>query len=254
MALKELLPNVEDHASSSGSAGMIDRFLREAKITGQLEHPNIVPVYEIGQREDGRTYYTMKFVKGKTLESRLRAINGDESIDDREKLSRRLRLLEQFLNVCHAIAYAHSRRVIHRDLKPANIMLGDFGETLVLDWGLARVLDQPLDDLQKQEKSSDLSASLLPEDSGSKTLDGAVLGTPAYMLPEMTVTALGMAGEALTDERLLVEVGRAKSYRKLDKLDAAAEDMYDFLDEFPNHERTVEAEALLAEIEKELDE
>ncbi|MHC4840339.1 MAG: protein kinase domain-containing protein [Planctomycetota bacterium] len=184
VALKELLPNVEDQSTSSGSTGVVDRFLREAKITGQLEHPNIVPVYEIGTRDDGRTYYTMKFVQGKTLESRLRAINGDEVIDKREKLSRRLRLLEHFLDVCNAVAYAHSRHVIHRDLKPANIMIGDFGETLVLDWGLARVLDQPPDEHIRKAAAKDLSASLLPEDSGSKTLDGAVLGTPAYMPPE----------------------------------------------------------------------
>ncbi|MDC1142697.1 serine/threonine-protein kinase [Planctomycetota bacterium] len=195
VALKELLPNVEDHSTSSGTSGVIDRFLREAKITGQLEHPNIVPVYEIGKRDDGRTYYTMKFVQGKTLETRLRAINGDETIDKREKLSRRLRLLENFLDVCNALAYAHSRRVIHRDLKPANIMVGDFGETLVLDWGLARVLDQPIDEPSIRAAAAGASSSIHAEDSGSKTLDGAVLGTPAYMPPEQARGEIFMVDE-----------------------------------------------------------
>ena len=139
VALKELL--VPESASSSvttadGRVELSDaslgtaRFLREAQVTGQLEHPGIVPVYELGARADGTLYYTMKLVRGRTL---AQALRGCRSLDER------LRLLPHFANLCHAVAYAHSRGVIHRDIKPANVMLGEFGETVVLDWGLAKV-------------------------------------------------------------------------------------------------------------------
>ncbi|MBX3474738.1 MAG: protein kinase [Planctomycetes bacterium] len=191
VAMKELLPSVVGSSSLPASARdasrgeLVERFLREAKVTGQLEHPNIVPVYEIGSREDGRVFYTMKLVRGKTLASRLKAIQTDETLDAHEKLVHRLKLLDAFHDVCNAIAYAHSRHVIHRDLKPANIMLGEYGETLVLDWGLARVQGQE-DRIAKGKtgKLPDLSPSLLQEGSDARTLDGAVLGTPAYMPPE----------------------------------------------------------------------
>src|SRR5690606_19401474 len=161
------------------------RFLREAKITGQLEHPNIVPVYEIATRDDGRVFYTMKLVRGKTLAHRLLAIQGNAELSEQQKLSERLALLDAFNDVCNAIAYAHSRVVIHRDIKPANIMLGDFGETLVLDWGLARVQGQEESStVQRKADQQAFSPSLIADDSVNRTLDGAVLGTPAYMPPE----------------------------------------------------------------------
>ncbi|MBK9975969.1 MAG: protein kinase [Planctomycetes bacterium] len=191
VAMKELLPNAVGSSSLPASAQnasrgeLVERFLREAKVTGQLEHPNIVPVYEIGSREDGRVFYTMKLVRGKTLAHRLKAIQTDDSLDTRGKLTERLKLLDAFHDVCNAVAYAHSRHVIHRDLKPANVMLGEYGETLVLDWGLARVQGQE-DRVAKGKtgKLPDLSPSLLQEGSDARTLDGAVLGTPAYMPPE----------------------------------------------------------------------
>jgi serine/threonine protein kinase/tetratricopeptide (TPR) repeat protein len=194
IALKELLPGMTAGSSVPGSVpqqytndsgGIVERFLREAKITGQLEHPNIVPVYEIGKHEDGSIYYTMRFVRGVTLADRLREIRKDETLDKKEKLAARIRLLDSFVDVCQAIAYAHSKGVIHRDLKPENIMLGDFGETQVLDWGLARVKgheDQALKELQKG--SIALSKSLIESDSQALTLDGSIVGTPAYMPPE----------------------------------------------------------------------
>lgn len=194
IALKELLPGMKGGSSIPGSIpqqytndsnGIEERFLREAKITGQLEHPNIVPVYEIGKHEDGSIYYTMRFVRGKTLADRLREIRKDDSLDKKEKLAARIRLLDSFVDVCQAIAYAHSKGVIHRDLKPENIMLGDFGETQVLDWGLARVKgqeDKALRDLQKGSLA--LSKSLIESDSQALTLDGSIVGTPAYMPPE----------------------------------------------------------------------
>lgn len=186
VALKELLPGKGSAGTlptSSTTPELVERFLREAKITGQLEHPNIVPVYEIASREDGTVFYSMKLVRGKTMAHRLQAIQRDGSLTDQQKLAQRLQLLDAFTDVCNAIAYAHSRGVIHRDLKPANIMLGDFGETLVLDWGLARVQGQEEKTVQRKGLA-EFSPSLLQDDTSARTLDGAVLGTPAYMPPE----------------------------------------------------------------------
>src|SRR5512145_1993554 len=106
--------------------------MQEARIPSQLEHPAIVPVYELGRRQDGTLYYTMRLVRGKTFSAALR------ECDD---IDGRLRLLSNFVSLCQAIAYAHSHNIIHRDIKPANVMLGQFGETVVLDWGLAKLRD-----------------------------------------------------------------------------------------------------------------
>jgi len=195
IALKELLPGLNTGSSSipgsvpqqytNDSGGIVERFLREAKITAQLDHPNIFPVYEIGKHGDGSVYYTMRFVRGHTLNDRLRDIRKDNSLSPKEKLAARIRLLDSFIDVCQAIAYAHSKGVIHRDLKPENIMLGEYGETQVLDWGLARIKgqeDKALKDLQKGSLA--LSKSLLQSDSQALTLDGSIVGTPAYMPPE----------------------------------------------------------------------
>jgi len=168
VALKELL----DGPASPGpllSAEARGRFLREARVTGQLEHPGIVPVYELGRRADGRLYYTMKLVRGQNLAERLGACRD---------LADRLRLLAHFKDLCQAVAYAHSRGVVHRDLKPHNVMLGEFGETVVLDWGLARARGQA--DLRGRELGQPLELG----DDPCRTRDGATLGTPAYMSPE----------------------------------------------------------------------
>ena len=192
VALKELLPmpglsTVERQLKES----RIARFMAEARITGQLEHPSIVPVYEIGQRKDGGIYYTMKIVRGKTLHQRLKKKSGTKSPSTTTvsasklripedslplDLAGRLPLLSNFVDVCHAIAYAHARGVIHRDIKPKNIMIGDYGETVVLDWGLA--------------KHRELGQH------GYRTMVGEVIGTPEYMPPEQ---ARGMIEEI--DER-----------------------------------------------------
>lgn len=156
------------------SASVVARFLQEAKVTGQLEHPSIVPVYEVGLRPDGTPYYTMKLLKGRTL---------SEAISSCSDLRERLTLLPHLVDVCQGIAYAHSRRVIHRDLKPQNIMVGQFGETVILDWGLAKVRDKP--DAQRGALEETVQAMRIgAEIEAGKTAIGVVLGTPAYMPPE----------------------------------------------------------------------
>lgn len=174
IAIKELLPDHNssgDKRRSSGSgrsAPVVQRFLREARVTGRLEHPNIVPVYELGRRKDGTLYYTMKLVRGRTLAAVLQAAR---SLDER------LALLPHFLGICNALAYAHSRGVIHRDVKPQNVMVGEFGETVVLDWGLAKVRGK------KDFGRGELKKEWV-ELSGAHSIEGSAIGTPAYMSPE----------------------------------------------------------------------
>ncbi len=174
VAVKELLPGSAQPAGTGPederSRTSRIRFLREARVTGQLEHPSIVPVYELGRRPDGTLYYTMKLVRGRTLAAELSA---------RRQLSERLRLMSHYLDLCQAVAYAHSRGVVHRDIKPANVMVGEFGETVVLDWGLARL--RGADDLREK----DLRRAVRMMEGGTElTLMGTTLGTPAYMSPE----------------------------------------------------------------------
>ena len=145
-------------------AEQITRFLREARIQARLEHPAIVPVHELGVDELGRPFFTMKRLGGETLAQKLadgHAFN---------------RLLRAFVEVCRAVDFAHSRGVVHRDLKPSNIMLGDYGETYVIDWGIARVI---ADDREVPTQQGDISTL----DDGS-TKSGSLLGTPGYMSPE----------------------------------------------------------------------
>jgi len=141
------------------------RMLREAKIVAQLEHPGIVPIHDVGTLTDGRVYYTMKFVQGQTLE---------QQVASHANLNDRLRI---FLRICDAVAFAHSRGVLHRDLKPSNIMVGAFGESLVMDWGVAANMREKW----TSDSSEPRSSSKNPEPI---TQDGAVVGTPGYLSPE----------------------------------------------------------------------
>jgi serine/threonine-protein kinase len=152
----------------------VARFVREARIQGQLEHPSIVPVYDLSRTPDNRICFTMKRVHGKTIEQIIDGLNAKDKFFI-ENYPRR-KLLRAFSAACLAVDFAHSRGVLHRDLKPSNIMLGDFGEVYVLDWGLSKVAGLP--DLLGERPVA------LPRDSGTDTLDGAVLGTPGYMSPE----------------------------------------------------------------------
>lgn len=161
------------------------RFLQEAWVTGALEHPGIVPVYELGQTPEGVPYYTMRFVRGRrTLASAIEEVMG-------APIDARIDLLEPFLKVCDTVAYAHSRGVIHRDLKPANVALGEFGEVVLLDWGLARIRREEGREAQSvwQRRIRDLRRAAAPE------TDTAV-GTPGYMAPEAA-----SADPACIDER-----------------------------------------------------
>ena len=122
------------------------RFEFEAEMTGGLEHPGIVPVYGLGHTADGRPFYAMRFIKGNSLKEAIRRFHEAEKQPGRDPRRATLALREllgRFIDVCDAVAYAHSRGVLHRDLKPGNIMLGKYGETLVVDWGLAKALEQP---------------------------------------------------------------------------------------------------------------
>lgn len=163
----------------SGNASLTRRLVEEAQIGGQLQHPGILPVYELGLDSAKRPFFAMKLVRGRTLAETLKERKSPQ--DDQPKL---LGIFEQ---LCHAMAYAHARGVIHRDLKPANIMVGKFGETQVVDWGLAKVLpkhgaenDDTWDMAPKAHSSPPLQSAITPALSEA----GSVIGTPAYMPPE----------------------------------------------------------------------
>ncbi len=147
------------------------RFLREARVAGQLEHPGIVPVYELGRRADGSLYYAQRLVRGHTL---------SDALKEATTLRERLQLLSHFVQLCQAVAYAHQRGVVHRDLKPDNVMLGEFGETVLLDWGLAKLAG-------KDDVTGDKLRPPTPDDRFDGTQEGDVLGTPAYMSPEQAL-------------------------------------------------------------------
>ena len=157
----------------------LHRFINEARITGQLEHPNIVPVHDLGVDENQQVFYTMKFVRGITLAEVIASLAQNPKIAARTYSLPAL--LTIFQKICDAVAFAHSKGIIHRDLKPENIMLGDFGEVLVMDWGLAKVIGRspaPGDDAESViDPAGEFSGP-------GSTLAGSVLGTPRYMSPE----------------------------------------------------------------------
>jgi WD40 repeat protein/serine/threonine protein kinase len=186
VALKQIQDGRADDPASRS------RFIVEAEITGSLEHPGIVPVYGLGRYDDGRPYYAMRLIKGESLRDAIKRFHqSDRSRRDPGARSLELRqLLRRFLDVCNAVAYAHSRGVLHRDLKPGNVMLGPYGETLVVDWGLAKVVGRP---------DTTQSETTLRPSSGSSliaTQAGAAIGTLAYMSPEQAMGDLEHLGPA----------------------------------------------------------
>ncbi len=181
VALKQILDHHADETSSR------HRFLLEAEITGGLEHPGIVPVYSLGTHDGGRPYYAMRFIQGDSLKDAIERFHA--GTEDRAGLELR-RLLRRFLDVCNAIEYAHSRGVLHRDIKPSNIIVGRHGETLLVDWGLAKATG-------RVEPGTDSGERLLVPSSASgsaETLPGSALGTPAYMSPEQAAGELEKLG------------------------------------------------------------
>ena len=199
VAMKRMLPATAEDPSRRA------RFVEEAQVTAQLEHPNIVPVHELDRAPDGGVYFTMKLVRGRSLADILKALRAAGPLPSGEGARRSSHpgeparagegaantpghsltdLLAIFLKVCDGVAFAHSRGVIHRDLKPANIMVGDFGEVLVMDWGLAKIVGR------EDICAADLVTSSRVESDAGRTIDGSALGTPAYMPPEQADGAL----------------------------------------------------------------
>ncbi len=170
VAIKTLHHDVAD-------PGMLDRFTSECLITGNLEHPGIPAVYERGKR-DGTPFYAMRRVRGQTLE---------EALADADTIERRLPLIPQLIRVAHTLAYAHSEGVVHRDVKPSNIVVGLYGETFVLDWGIAKVRGVATD--------SALATARRSSDESTATRAGSVVGTPAYMSPEQASGRLDAVDE-----------------------------------------------------------
>jgi lipopolysaccharide biosynthesis regulator YciM/tRNA A-37 threonylcarbamoyl transferase component Bud32 len=188
VALKRIQAHHADNAESRR------RFLREAEITGRLEHPGVVPVYGLGEDSDGRPAYAMRFIHGESLATAIKRFHAADQ-PGRDAGERRLalrQLLTGFVTVCKTMAYAHSRGILHRDLKPANIMLGKYGETLVVDWGLAKAFER------------DATAPFLEEESlqpmlaggGGETQEGQMVGTPAFSSPEQAAGRWDIVGPA----------------------------------------------------------
>ncbi len=183
VALKEMQP------ASARVAAHRARFLLEAEVRGRLEHPGIVPVYGLGCYADGRPFYAMRFIRGDSLKDVIARFHGadEPGRSPGQRVVQLRQLLGRFLDVCDAIEYAHSRGVLHRDLKPDNIMVGKYGETLVVDWGLAKLTHRA--DVENTE-------GLLtpPVGDSSLTQVGATLGTPSYMSPEQAEGRLDQVG------------------------------------------------------------
>ncbi len=239
LAVKVLLESHRDKPE------LIRRFVEEAQIGGQLQHPGIVPIYELGTFADRRPFFAMKLVKGRTLSGLL-----DERCDPARELPR---FLSIFASVCQTMAYTHARGVIHRDLKPSNIMVGSFGEVQVMDWGLAKVLPQggAADDAAAGKTRAGDTVIATAQSAGNADSDlsiaGSVMGTPSYMAPEQArgevdqlnercdVFAMGsilceiLTGEPAFTGRSSGEIQRKASRGELkdatDRLDASGVDL-----------------------------
>ena len=186
VALKEIQERYADDTSSRS------RFLLEAEVTGGLEHPGIVPVYGLGQYADGRPFYAMRFIRGDSLKEAVDSFHKADHLNASDRSLALRKLLGRFVDVCQAIEYAHSRGVLHRDLKPGNIMLGKYGETLVVDWGLAKFPSAG-------DEAEGASEPMLRPSSGTSaapTQIGSAIGTPAYMSPEQAAGHIDQLGRS----------------------------------------------------------
>ncbi len=188
IAVKEIQPEHVYHTESR------QRFMREAEITGNLEHPSIVPIYGTGLNAEGHPFYAMRFIKGNSLTEAIQEYHAGGSLP-RNSAERGLafrELLGRFLNICHAVSYAHSRGVLHRDIKPGNILLGEYGETILVDWGLAKHFVQEDSSGGHGRSSSDTPAV----QCGIETVEGSRVGTPAFMSPEQAAGHIERLGPA----------------------------------------------------------
>jgi serine/threonine-protein kinase len=175
VAIKSLRPEL------AADAGMVVRFMQEAQVVAQLEHPAIVPVHDLGRLPDGRWFITMKEIQGRTLRELIAALHSSRKFADFVPTAdgwTLRRLIEVFRTVCEAVGFAHSKDVLHRDLKPDNVMVGDYGQVYVLDWGLSRLLSSA------EAEAAPPNAAQNPQSRGHQTRYGVVVGTPAYMPPE----------------------------------------------------------------------
>lgn len=184
VAIKELLPG------STSTADRIERFFLEAQLTGQLEHPGIVPVHALGATGDGQPFYTMKLIQGKTLAELIEEHHALEEHDPQRTVGLNA-MLRALVDVADAAAFAHSRGVVHRDIKPLNVMVGDYGETLLVDWGLAKMYRDGETRKRQREAAVELGSSTISRSTGrsssrrrDETRAGTVMGTLAYMSPE----------------------------------------------------------------------
>jgi len=197
IAIKEIRPD------RAGDEYAIQAFLKEAQVTGQLEHPNIVPIYQLGHsKTTDKPFYAMRLVRGETLSAAIRDYHQRSARQGHDVIEQR-RLLSALVSTCNALAYAHSRGVIHRDLKSENVILGQFGEVIVLDWGLAKLIGQPDDanlptrspgsvpaadasrgDASREDIEATASQVEISDEAYTRTSDGHIRGTPAYMAPE----------------------------------------------------------------------
>lgn len=190
VALKEIQPHYAHDAYARA------RFTVEAEITGRLEHPGIVPVYGLGSYADGRPYYAMRFIRGESLKEAITRYHDParaHSATGSEQAVELRQLLARFIDVCQAVQYAHDRGVLHRDLKPANVMLGKYGETLVVDWGLAKAEGKNVEPPSLHEESQLVPAS---GSAVEPTQMGTMIGTLQYMSPEQAIGRMDLIGPA----------------------------------------------------------
>ncbi|QDT07936.1 Serine/threonine-protein kinase PknD [Rubripirellula lacrimiformis] len=182
VAIKQIKPKWQSHHEAR------QRFVQEAEVTGRLEHPGVVPVYAMGTWPDGRHFYAMRFIEGDTFKEVIARHHQPANHANEDAIGKSTRdlglrqLLRTFVDVCDTISYAHSRQILHRDIKPANVMVGRYGETLVVDWGLAKLLDAPRDESMTAALMEDLNQE--KDNDSTPTRFGGTVGTPQYMSPE----------------------------------------------------------------------
>ncbi len=187
VVLKQIRESQADQSESRS------RFVMEGEVTGRLEHPGVVPIYGLGHYANGRPFYAMKWIRGTTLKSEIETLH--KTVWNNRKIGEWnlpvRKLLRRFVSVCETIAYAHSCGILHRDIKPANVMLGDYGETIVIDWGLAKPFGHRIERAAPGSEGTVLPSSA---STTTETVEGSVLGTPQFMSPEQAAGRTDLLG------------------------------------------------------------